>query len=116
MPLTEEGIEAANKRKAEVLAKEPSSNKHASSPQQGQTANAGTQQAGVSTASAANASEAPLASTAIAPAAAANAVAVEPTFLLDDEQFAQILVVKNDTLRASAKAMKYDMDTKAIMV
>ena len=119
MPVTDEMIEAAKKRKANMITKESSSNGDSSSPQQGQAAIAGTQQVGIpATASAAKSSAAPAASAAIAPAAAPNVLAVEPTYLLDDDQFAQVLVMKNDALRALAKAIQVDVegDTKAIMI
>ena len=119
MPLTQEMIDAANERKRTYASMEMLPNGGSSLPHQGQTAIAGTQQVGIpATASATNTSVAPAAPAAVAPAAAPNVLAVEPTYLLDDDQFAQVLVMKNDTLRALAKAMQVDVDgdTKAIMI
>ena len=119
MPLTEADREAAKKRKLESLASVLSSSGSQSTPQQGQNANAGTQQtivqAGPSASGSGKAVAPPAAN---APATAANIMAVEPTFLLDLDQFAQVLNMKNDTLKALAKAMDTDVDgdVKAMMI
>ena len=119
MPVNEEVLEAARKRKADFDARQSSANEGSPSPQQGANANAGTQLSGVSaSASAGNLMSAPAAPAANSPAAAPNVLPVEPTVLLDDDQFNQVLVMKNDSLKALAKAMQIDVDgdTKAIMV
>ena len=116
MPVSEEVLEAARKRKADFDAKQSHANEGSPSPQQGANANAGTQLSGVSaSASAGNLMSAPAAPAANSPAAAPHVLAVEPTFLLDDDQFNQVLVMKNESL---AKAMQIGVegDTKAIMV
>ena len=53
-----------------------------------------------------------------APAAAANALAMEPKFLLDNEQIALVLMMKHPTLVALATALDIyvDGDTKAVMI
>lgn len=116
--MTEEERAAAKKRRADALENTITGVASGPSPQQGANANAGTQKASGSAASAASGSKASGAVSAAAPAAAAGTLNAEPVFLLDDDQFTQVLVMKVDALKALASAMGIDVegDARAMMI
>ena len=114
MPVTDEHLEAAKKRKADMMAKESSSNGDSSSPQQGQTAIAGTQQAGVSAAASATIvpSKTPAAASGGSPAKATVVIGPEPIHLLDKPRMKQVYTMNVDQVKALATAMGIEVDSK----
>ena len=80
--------------------------------QQGSNAVAGTQSNNTPSSVAASLSKSS-ASTSQAPAASSNVMGVEPTYLLDIDQFKQVVGMNLDSLKALAKAMTIEEDEKS---
>jgi len=113
MPVTDEMIVAAKKRKADMMAKESSSNGDSSSHQQGQTAIAGTQLTVPSaSAPAGEPSDTPAAASSGASNGAPIALPTEPVHLLDNGQVKQVYQMNTDQVKALATAMGIDVDSK----
>ena len=118
MPLTKEEMEAAQKRleenkKRKMMEADPSiTGTELSKPLQPENTTGSGASSSNASASNANAPEA------AAPAAAANVLAMEPKFLLDDDQVSSVLVMGKSTLVALAAELHIDVsgDSKAKMI